>query len=290
MTPLRKDAKKWLDLNVRDGVEIKSKADTTGSHPFEDLTGVRHTDLVAAWKTAKGKIRTCCGDFVSKYASELKITGITSWFNLETSLMNIGKKHAWVPATDDETRPQYGDILHHTQGGTGMHVDVCISFTEDNRLIRVGAGQTLFTNPRNPDAETDVLKRIKGTTRYDYRKLRGWLDIDRFFDPAAAVPVSGPSTNWLIGWWDVRDENQYYYHFDGSGHVHYTEKRPLTMMGPPKLPQNAGKYRFLSLNILEIKWNPLDGGNTVETFTADGSGRMMTGKSNLYSPLVAKRL
>jgi len=289
MASKRTEATTLLDLEVKPGVEIRSNRD---SQTFARLTGTQHSTMVANWKDKSviktGGIMSACNGFVGWYAYTLGIKGIDSFFKLEASLRKINKAHAWVPA-DGKADPQPGDILHHSKGGTGLHVDVCIGFASNRRLIRAAAGQITFQNPRNPDAEFDVLKRVTGDKPYDFHKLLGWLDIERFSEAAPGLVVA-PTSNWLIGWWDVRDENQYYYHFDGSGHVQYTEKRPLTMMGPPKLPLSAGTYRFLSLNILEIKWNPLDGGNTVETFTADGSGRMMTGKSNLYSDLVAKRL
>ena len=216
------------------------------------------------------------------------IGGIDSWFKLEDLLRKAGKAHAWVPA-DGKSEPQLGDILHHSKGGTGLHVDVCIGFTDDRRLIRAAAGQITFRNPRDPDKEFDVLKRVTGTAPYDFRNLIGWLDIEQYFWPAPA-PGAEPTGNWAAGWWKVYDGNQYYYYFDVDRYVQYTTKPPPTRFAPPKFPLNSGKYTYEPNRVVVIEWNPVDGDQTVETFTTDHALTTMNGRSNRYAPLVAQRM
>jgi hypothetical protein len=235
MASKRDEAIALLNKEVPPGVDIRSNRD---SAKFERLTNTSHASLVANWKD-KSKIKTggimsACNGFVGWYAAQMGISGIESFFNLEASLRKINKGHAWVPA-DGKADPQPGDILHHFQGGTGLHVDVCIGFTADRRLVRAAAGQITFQKPRNPDAEFDVLKRVTGTAKYDFHNLLGWLDIERFFESAPAADA-GPFINWAIGWWDVNDGDQYYYYFGVNDHVQWTEKRPASMFVPPKSP------------------------------------------------------
>jgi hypothetical protein len=283
MASKRDEAQTLLDSAVPEGVEIRSNRD---SATFARLTNTTHETLVANWKT--GGIMSACNGFVGWYAGKLEITGIYSFFKLEDSLRKIGKGHAWVPA-DGTADPKTGDILHHTKGGTGLHVDVCVGFASGRRLIRAAAGQITFQNPRNPAAEFDVLKRVTGDKPYDFHNLLGWLDIERFFE-AAPGPDEGPTINWVIGWWDVNDGEQYYYYFGTDGHVQYTKNRPVSMFAPPKVPLSSGEYSFRPNNVVFIRWNPLDGGSTEETFTADGGRKAMKGRSSRYGPLVALRL
>ena len=79
----------------------------------------------------------------------------------------------------------------------------------------------------------------------------------------------------LFGWWDVNDGIQYYYYFGADGHVQYTKGRPISMFTPPKVPKNSGTYNLRPNNVVFIRWNPVDGGATEETFTADGTRRAM---------------
>lgn len=283
MATRREEAMALLDRELPVGTEVWS---SRHGARFLQLTNTSHETLVANWK--KGGIMTSCNGFAGWYAGRMGITGIESFFKLEDSLVKIDKGHAWVPA-DGKADPKVGDILHHAQGGTGLHVDVCIGFTPDHRLLRAAAGQTMFKKPRNPAAETDVLKRVTGTGPYNFRNLLGWLDLERFFEPAPAADAT-PTSNWAMGWWDVSDGNQYYYHFGPDGRVQYTKKRPATSFAPPAVPLSSGEYSLRPNNVVFIRWNPLDGGATEETFTATGNRRAMNGRSNRYGPLVARRL
>jgi hypothetical protein len=290
MGATRAKAIELLNRVVPPGVVIRSIDDRPGKQPFFDLTGKSHQDLLTNWKG--GGIETACNGFVGWYAvtlqralsSSANIGGITSWFKLKESLRKMGRLDAWVDA-DGTVDPQPGDILHHTQKGTGLHVDVCLGFNDERHLMRVGAGQTSFAPKRNPNAETDILTRVTGTGVYDFHKLIGWLDIEKFFEIEAVGDVTK-----VEGWWDVNDGSQYYYYFARDGRVLYTDTAPKTMFGPPRGGANFGHYTVRPMNVVFIRWNPLDGGATEETFTGDGRWSSMTGKSNKYGPLLAKRL
>jgi hypothetical protein len=289
MTTKREDARTLLDRELPEGAKVWSKHD--GAR-FARLCGTTHAEMVADWKDKSrvktGGIMSACNGFAGWYAREMGVTGINSFFKLEASLRSLGKGHAWVPA-DGKASPEYGDILHHSKGGTGLHVDVCIGFDKAGHLRRAAAGQILFKNPRNPDEESDLLTRVTGTDKYDYHKLLGWMDLEQYFVAAPGSEVM-PTTNWVTGWWEVNDGEQYFYYFGNGGYVQYTKKRPATLFAPPKVPLNAGQYSFPTNYEVFIRWNPLDGGPTEENFTTDAGRRKMDGRSNKYGRLVAKRL
>jgi hypothetical protein len=275
----RDEAKKLLDSVLKPGVEIQSKRDAA---TFERLTGTPHATLVANWKT--GGIMTACNGFVGWYAGSLGIKGIASWFKLEASLKKAGKSHAWVRA-DGSSEPLYGDILHHSKGGTGLHVDVAIGFTSDHRLIRAAAGQTTFLKPRDPDREFDVLKRVTGQNAFDYHNLLGWLDLERYF--ASTSPSVAPPIKWVTGWWDVTDGRQWYYYFDDSDGVRYTRYSPMPSGGPPLTPESRGTYSYDDNNsVVYVTWES----GTKETFTANSGRTAMNGRSNRYGDLSASRM
>jgi hypothetical protein len=273
-----------IDGAVKPGIDIRSKYEGA---EFARLTGTTHATLVANWKSNNntGQMSACNG-FVAWYARELGITAkldkrFESWFKLEASLRACGMGHAWVPAGTFDPGP--GDILHHSRGGSGMHVDVAIGFTPDHRLIRAAAGQITFLKPRNPDKETDVLKRVTGDGPYNFRNLIGWLDIDRFFQPAPGV---WSATNWALGWWSVNDGQQYYYYFAPDSQVQYVRQRPQVMFAPPKAPASTGRYSFIEGDAILIKWSS----GTEETFTPDPARAAMQGRSTRYGGLVARKM
>ncbi len=281
MPTKREDAKALLDRELPVGREIHSLNDPTR---FFQLTNTQHSTLVANWKT--GGIMTACNGFAGWYAARMGITNIQNFFRLEESLAAVNQSDAWIPA-DGKSLPQYGDILHHRQSGTGLHVDVCIGFASGQRLMRAAAGQTLLKNPRKPEQETDVIKRVTGTAAYNFQNLIGWLDLEAYFSKSWA-PVAH---NWAMGWWDVNDGTQYYYHFAYDGHVQYVKTRPQATFVPPRTPVGSGKYVLRSDGTLVATWSPWDGEATVETFTPGVSQRHMTGESSRRgNKLVARRL
>jgi hypothetical protein len=278
----REMAIELLDRNVPPGRRITSN----GDHDlFKRLTNTSHEDLQANWRKTPPGIMSACNGFVAWYARSMGIQGIDNYFLLEASLRSIGKGHAWVPS-DGDSKPAYGDILHHTQGGSGLHVDVCIGFTPDGRLVRAAAGQILFRKPRNPDVEFDTLTRVTGTSAFNCRNLIGWLDIELFFQ---SIPGTGFRKKWATGWWDVKDGNQYFYYFDAGSRVQYVKKRPGSMFVPHPMPLNTGKYAYQPNGNIVIEWNPLDGGATIETFTPKPDHRAMSGTSR-YGPLTGVKM
>jgi hypothetical protein len=287
MTSKREDALKLLDSNVPPGRRITSNGDR---QLFLSLTNTSHETLQKNWRNPPpNNIMSACNGFVGWYAQKMGITGIESFFQLEKSLRANGKGHAWVPA-DGTSKPDLGDILHHRQAGTGLHVDVCIGFTTGGQLVRAAAGQILFKSPRNPDMEFDTLMRVTGTHPYDYHNLLGWLDIDKYFD-AAPFPGLNFREKWAIGWWNVKDTQQYFYYFDIDGRVQYVREKQSSPFAPPPKPLSSGKYRYLDDGQLIIDWNPLDGGPTIETFTPDATRQNMSGKSNKpYGDLIGQKM
>jgi hypothetical protein len=253
---------------------------------FHDLTGYWHKDMKQSWReNMKGpKLLTACGGFASYFAGRMKITGLASFFDLEKSLIDADKAHAWVPASSG-AKPQPGDILRHTV----YHVDVAAGW-DGGKLKRVAAGQSLHPRPTtNVEGEFDCLKWVTGTGNYNAANLQGWLDLDLYF---GAAPAPGPALGWLTGWWKVWDGNTYHYCFSPGGIVQYT-KAPPKGSGPPKHPANIGRFTFTPPAELVITWNKIAGAPSAceETFYNAAPGcRQMNATSTLYGPLVGTRL
>lgn len=266
---------------------------------FHDFTGIWHDDMKDSWRKNKQgpKLWTACGGFAGWYAGRMGIA-ISDVFELEKSLIDTNKQHAWVQASSG-AKPRVGDILRHTI----FHVDVAAGWKGTNnkvsnewsagaRLIRVAAGQSSHPRPTTSvESEFDALKWVTGERAYDASKLQGWLDIDLFFEPA---PVPGPSLAWLEGWWKVWDGSFYFYFFGTGGAVQYTKTQPANTRVAPKYPANRGRYSYdAANNKLVVTWNLPAGTTTaaVETFENAIPGcRQMNATSTLYSPLVATRL
>ena len=242
--------------------------------------------MLQSWRENKNgpKLLTACGGFASKYAGLVGITGIASFFDLEKSLSDAGKAHAWVSASSGAD-PQVGDILRHTV----FHVDVAAGW-EGRKLKRVAAGQSYHRRPtQSVEGEFDCLKWVTGTSAYNSANLQGWLDLDLYFGGGPSVD---PTLGWLNGWWEVWDGTYYYYFFRPSGIVQYTNAKPSNTSGPPKRADNSGRYTYTPPNELVITWNLVPGAEAAcqETFYNAVAGcQQMNADSNLYSPLVATR-
>jgi hypothetical protein len=253
---------------------------------FLKWTGISHDDMKKSWReNMKGpKLLTACGGFAGTYAGMIGIKGLNSMFELQKSLIDAGKGHAWVPASSGAD-PQVGDILRHTT----FHVDVAAGW-DGRKLKRVAAGQSSHPRPTtNVENEFDCLKWVTGTSNYNSANLQGWLDLDLFFGPA---PAPGATMGWLHGWWKVWDGKTYYYYFAPGGGVQYTKAAPKGS-GPPKQAINLGRYTVTPPAEVAITWNLISGATTCcqETFYNAAPGcRQMNATSNLYSPLVATRL
>jgi hypothetical protein len=105
---------------------------------------------------------------------------------------------------------------------------------------------------------------------------------------------------WLRGWWVVvesgvgaarRDPQSYWYYFSDKGTVTYVKTQPKDLKLPPiTVPLNSGRVNVSeTADKVVIEWNPADGGATVETFNSKNK-REMTGTSNRYEPLIARKL
>lgn len=107
---------------------------------------------------------------------------------------------------------------------------------------------------------------------------------------ASPPPALG---NWLNGWWDVNDGNQWYYYFSDMSGVIWTRTRPQSPVQlPPQTPGNAGKVTVTSTEVI-IDWSPLDETPTRETFQRGGSDMepaTMRGSSSRFAGLIAKKM
>lgn len=238
-----------------------------------------------SWRANKNgpKLLTACGGFASHYAGEMGIADIKDIFNLEQSLINVGKGHAWVPASSGK-RPQVGDILRHA----AFHVDVAAGW-KGNHLVRVAAGQSFHPRPTtNVENEFDALKWVTGENEYSASRLLGWLDIELYFE---AAPKADAAVNWLKGWWKVWDGSTYYYFFRPDGVVQYTKTKPVNLHAAPVHPKGIGRYSY-SAPELVVTWNQVPGAEEAcrETFRNALTGcQQMNATSTLYSPLIATR-
>ena len=96
--------------------------------------------------------------------------------------------------------------------------------------------------------------------------------------------------DWLTGWWDVNDGQQYYYYISPEYVVSYTKKEPLTALSLPERNMvNEGTVTFKDLK-LTFTWKPVGNEATEEVFIVPwGCPIRMEGTSNRFGPLVATR-
>jgi hypothetical protein len=271
----RDNARKILDSALPGNTIITSNGATASK--YTEMTGLSQQTMADNW--AKGGIMTGCNGFTGWYGAKMGSKTYIGGFDLQDIARRAGKPAAWVPSRQDN-RPGYGDILRHTS----FHVDVSVGFDGDV-LQRAAGGQG------GKGVGCDIIKRVRGTASYDYRKLSGWIDIDIYFDSSTAPSASDATMQWLYGWWKVWDGNDYYYYFFPNGKVQYTKSKPIVKTPPPAHPLNTGTYLYSSDGKLVIDWNPLDGGSTRETFyNAYANANKMNANSSRYSPLVASRI
>jgi hypothetical protein len=251
------------------GQQITSNGATAAQ--FTKLTGgVTHATLVKNWEG--GGIMTSCNAFVGWYAGQLGSTKYLGRFDLETFLPSIGKGNAWVKSTP-YARPKYGDILRHTS----FHVDVCLDF-EGDVLTRAAAGQG------GKSVGCDILKRVRGTGAYDYKKLQGWVDLELYFDSASPAL---PAPQWLLGWWKVMWRGvPYYYYFDRNNQAKWTRVAPQDTSQPPKASNDTGSVAIDSLNVT-IRWGAT---GSVEKLSKPAFEDTMTGTWNDTEPLSAVKM
>jgi len=242
---------------------------------FLQWTGYKHEDMMKSWReNMKGpKLLTACAGFASKFGGLIGITGIGSYFELQKSLTEAGKSHAWVPASSG-AKPQVGDILRHTV----FHVDVAAGW-DGPKLVRVAAGQSSHPRPtNNVENEFDALKWVTGSGAYNPANLQGWLDLDKYFGASAApgpIPTrTVPPPEWLFGWWRVNwrgDPYRYFFYRDGT--VEWTENLQQPTLRPPLIIDGTGTFVFDSLGKITIQWES----GSVETFSRGASTRELRG-------------
>jgi hypothetical protein len=250
---------------------------------FTSLTGTSHETMKKNWEG--GGIMTACNGFVGWYARTLREavegtkapTNYLGRFDLETYLPSIGMGQAWVKSTADG-RPKYGDICRHT----AFHVGVSLDFAGDfwNHVDAGQGGQKMGC---------DILKRTRSDKAYDFTKLQGWIDIEVYY---GSSPQTGRTPDWLVGWWKVVDGGDtYFYYFDQNGGVVWVENKPSKGGAPIGNFGNRGRSKLTGDDALEITWNWVAGGQTIENFTVTDVPRThMNGSSNRWGPLVADRI
>lgn len=271
MADIRDRAEEILSVVPPIGQQINSDGPTAAL--FTKLTGVTHETLVKNW--SGGGIMTCCNAFVGWYASQLGSKQYLGRFDLEQYLPKIGMGHTWVKSTAD-VRPKYGDICRHT----AFHVGVSLDF-DGEIWNHVDAGQG------GPKAGHDILKRTRSAQPYDYKKLQGWIDIELFFGSAGTA--TGPIPEWLLGWWEVTWRAEaYYYYFDRSHQVKWTQSRPRDTSKPPMLANDTGSVTVEVPSSVMIRWGAT---GSVEKFTRPlTNGDPMEGTWNDQESLTAETM
>jgi hypothetical protein len=164
MTEIRDKARKILDLALPVGKVITSDGATAAQ--YTRLTGLTHKMLTDNW--AKGGIMTGCNGFTGWYGSQMGSKKYLGGFDLKRIVTDAGKPDSWIESTPDN-RPMYGDILRHS----AFHVDVALDFDGDI-LLRAAGGQG------GKKAGHDIVRRVRGASKYDPKSLMGWINIDLY--------------------------------------------------------------------------------------------------------------
>jgi hypothetical protein len=154
---------KILDLALPVGKVITSDGATAAQ--YTRLTGLTHKMLTDNW--AKGGIMTGCNGFTGWYGSQMGSKKYLGGFDLKKSLrMQVSQ----IPGeSTPDNRPMYGDILRHT----AFHVDIALDFDGDI-LLRAAGGQG------GKKAGHDIIRRVRGASKYDPKSLMGWINIDLY--------------------------------------------------------------------------------------------------------------
>ncbi|MBH5385849.1 hypothetical protein [Bradyrhizobium diversitatis] len=111
--------------------------------------------------------------------------------------------------------------------------------------------------------------------------------------PRGRVEEAALSSPWPMGWWRVWDGNTWYYYLGPNGVAMSSKTSPLNTRTPPAKAHNTGTWAYSTPKTLVITWKQVAGAPKPckETFwNADEGCEQMNANSNLYSPLVAKRM
>lgn len=115
---------------------------------------------------------------------------------------------------------------------------------------------------------------------------------DRVLFWQASAEIARPEVpQWLQGWWDVDDGQQYYYHFSKQNVVTYMKVKPNGYYDlPAGHPGNQGSFT-VDDSQLAITWLPSGDGITKETFQiASAAPILLYGASNRFGPLRAQKI
>jgi hypothetical protein len=273
-------------------------------HPqeFQRLTGVTQKMLQAQWDI--GKNYTTCNAFTGVYGHHLGDTvGCfhalfpSDYLKGDSGTQPGHKKrksmaHAWVKSTVDGPRPKYGDMYQiageHVKDNKGnvmydtAHVGIVMEFNDDGTWFHADSGQG-----GKGAGQDRILKQISPTP-FDYKKLRGWIDLDLYFGNIPDPTIPPPP--WLGGWWVVKWRGtDYYYYFDGSNTVTWTQWKPDNLeISPIPFPIHTGNLLMTGADSFKITWN--DSGSIENHSLAVGSKDEIVGLWNSKENLSGVRL
>lgn len=280
---IRDRARDILSVVPPIGQQINSVGST--AQLFTQLTGTSQATLEQNW-AGGGKMTTCNG-FTGWFGNQLGSKLYLGRFDLDTYLPKQGKGDAWIKSTPDN-RPKYGDICRFAK----FHVGVSLDF-EGDIWTHADSGQGGRT------AGFDIIKRIRDKEPYSYQKLLGWVDIEIYFGESSGTGAAtgttatpdqpaNPVPDWLHGWWDVRWRGQsFYYYFDRSREVGWTQIAPLDRSRPAMFYNDKGKLAIGVPNALSIVWNKT---GSVEKFENPLNTPKMAGTWNDKEPLAATKM
>lgn len=160
-------------------------------------------------------------------------------------------------------------------------LDGDILIKQDHHIAFVDASGEIFEAQ-----DTDL--GVQSTPGFNLLTPGTWTHLVRM--PAAAIK---PALEWPLGWWKVWDGNTWYYFFGADGTVKSSKTTPVNTRMPPAKAHNVGRYTYTPPRHLVIEWNKVAGApmSCRETFNnAEKDCAQMNATSNLYSPLVAKRM
>jgi hypothetical protein len=272
-------------------------------HPqeFLRLTGVTQQKLKAEWDI--GKSYTTCNAFTGFYGHYLGDTVgcFHALFPEDYLKGDSGKEkghtrrksmaHAWVKSTENGPRPKYGDVYQITgepvKNNKGVvthstaHVGIVMEFNDDGMWFHADSGQN------DGKVQDRILKQISSTT-FDYKKLRGWIDIDLYFGNIPDPTIPPPT--WLNGWWAVKWRgSDFYYYFDGSSTVTWSQWKPDDLeFAPPPFPIHTGDLLMTGASTFRITWN--DTGSVEDLVLTVGSKDKLVGLWNGEENLNGVRL
>jgi hypothetical protein len=173
----------------------------------------------------------------------------------------------------------------------GVHVE----FWDGDKIYQTG-GMVMLPGDSKPQPFTGMSAGI-----WNQKSVKFW----EIVPPGDAPDVTVPS--WLSGWWKVWDGSTYYYYFQDTPFVVWTENPPSANEAPSSFKvKNEGKVTFTEAGF-KINWREnkdargqalktiVDGAfkGTEESFPhkKDASDvKRMVGKSSRYSPPVADKL